>query len=154
MVDSNLPCILVLHGPNLNLLGLREPELYGSTTLGAIDQALAERAGVLGFRVECHQSNHEGVLIDLLHGARVRCAGVIVNPGGLTHTSVAIRDAIAAVGLPTVEVHVSNVAAREDFRRVSLVAPVCMGTISGFGARSYRLALDALAAKVSGTDAL
>ncbi|MEZ4406771.1 MAG: type II 3-dehydroquinate dehydratase [Polyangiales bacterium] len=136
--------VLVLHGPNLNLLGAREPEVYGRVTLSQIDQALAARAVARRFDVVCVQSNHEGALIDALHGAVGRCAGVVINPGGYTHTSVALRDAIAAVSLPTVECHLSNTAAREPFRRRSRIAPVCLGTVAGFGARSYLVALDAL----------
>lgn len=136
--------VLVLHGPNLNVLGAREPEVYGRTTLAQIDQALAARASSRGFAMECLQSNHEGALIDALHAAVGRCAGVLLNPGGYTHTSVALRDAVAAAALPTVECHLSNTAAREPFRRRSLIAPVCLGTVAGFGARSYLLALDAL----------
>lgn len=142
------PVVLVLHGPNLNLLGTREPEVYGTTTLAEIDAALAERAAARGCAVECHQSNHEGTLLDLLHGARGRCAGVVLNPGGLTHTSVALRDAIAAVALPVIEVHLTHTDAREPFRRRSLVAPVCAGRVSGFGAWSYYLALDGLLARL------
>jgi len=138
------PRILVLHGPNLNLLGAREPDIYGRSTLAEIDAALAARAEVAGVAVECHQSNHEGALIDLLHGAMGRCQGVVLNPGGYTHTSVALRDAVAAIGIPVVEAHLSNTDAREPFRRRSLVGPVCLGRVMGFGPRSYFLALDAL----------
>mgnify|MGYP000900627263 FL=1 len=138
------PRFLVLHGPNLNLLGRREPDIYGTATLADIDDALRRRGDALGVDVECHQSNHEGVLIDLIHGALGRCRGVVFNPGAYTHTSVALRDAVAAVALPVVEVHLSNTEAREDFRRVSLLGAVCLGRIMGFGARSYTLALDAL----------
>jgi 3-dehydroquinate dehydratase-2 len=140
--------ILVLHGPNLNLLGTRKPEIYGTTTLAAIDAELGRRAAAHGLTVETLQSNHEGALIDRLHAARGRAQGVIINPGGLTHTSVALRDAIEAVELPTIEVHLSNVHAREEFRHRSLLAPVCIGTISGLGVWSYYLALDALAARL------
>lgn len=138
------PRVLVLHGPNLNLLGVREPRVYGRTTLAEIDTALVARGASMGVAVECHQSNHEGTLIDLLHGCIDRCRGVLFNPGGYTHTSVALRDAVAAIGLPVVEVHLSNTEAREDFRRVSLLATVCVGRVVGFGARSYLLALDGL----------
>ena len=136
--------ILVLHGPNLNLLGEREPQVYGSQTMAEIDQRLVEQGKALNLDVRTLQSNHEGALIDALHQARGWAKGVIFNPGGYTHTSVALRDAIAAIDIPVVEVHLSNINAREEFRRHSLISPVCRGTIMGFGWRSYLLGLSAL----------
>ena len=139
--------ILVLHGPNLNLLGTREPEVYGSMTIEDIDSRLKEKARELGSEAICQQSNHEGALIDALQEARTWADGVIFNPGGYTHTSVALRDAIVAIGIPVIEVHLSNVYAREEFRNTSLISAVCKGKILGFGWISYILALYALVAE-------
>lgn len=137
--------VLILHGPNLNLLGTREPDVYGQMTLAEINRRLIEQGQGLGLEVQAFQSNSEGALIDALHAARQWAQGVVFNPGGYTHTSVALRDAVAAIDLPVVEVHLSNVQAREEFRHRSLIGPVCAGTIAGFGWQSYALGLTALA---------
>jgi 3-dehydroquinate dehydratase-2 len=141
---QNWLSLLVLHGPNLNLLGKREPGVYGLTSLDAINQLLEVEAQRLQVKVSPLQSNHEGVLVDAIHGAQGQHQGILINPGAYTHTSVAIRDAIAGVAIPTVEVHLSNVYRREEFRHHSYIAPVAIGQISGFGPDSYRLGLFAL----------
>ena len=139
--------VLVLHGPNLNLLGRREPQIYGSSTLPAIDRMIRDHARGRGVRVECRQSNLEGQLIDWLQAAeRDRFDGVVFNPGAFTHYSIALRDAVAAIGVPVVEVHLSNIHAREPWRHRSVIAPVARGQILGFGPVSYLLGLDALIA--------
>jgi 3-dehydroquinate dehydratase-2 len=136
--------ILILHGPNLNLLGTREPEIYGSMTLDDINAKLIELGESVGAEIKCMQSNHEGALIDALQDARTWANGVVFNPGGYTHTSVALRDAITAIGIPVVEVHISNVYAREEFRYASMISAACKGKIVGFGWKSYELGLRAL----------
>ena len=133
-----------MHGPNLNLLGLREPEIYGSSTLDIINRSLETDGERLQVGVDCLQSNHEGVLVDAIHNAREKYQGIVINAGAYTHTSVAIRDALLGVGIPTVEVHLSNIYTREEFRHHSYIAPIAIGQISGFGLDSYRLGLQAL----------
>jgi len=143
--------ILVLHGPNLNLLGTREPEVYGSLTLAEIDERLVAAGEKLGLEIRSFQSNSEGALIDALQEARNWASGVIFNPGGYTHTSVALRDAVTAIGIPVVEVHLSNVYSREEFRQHSMISAACKGKIVGFGWRSYWLALYALREMLAAT---
>jgi 3-dehydroquinate dehydratase-2 len=135
--------VLVIHGPNLNLLGEREPEIYGTQTLTDIDDAIAALAREIGIEVQCVQHNGEGEIVDALHGARSQYDAIVINPGAYTHYSYAIADAIAAIRIPAIEVHLSNIAAREAFRRTSVIAPVCKGSIAGFGSESYILALRA-----------
>ncbi len=136
--------ILILHGPNLNLLGTREPEIYGSLTLSDINARLVDLAAQYHAELVCKQSNHEGDLVDALQDARTWAGGVVFNPGAYTHTSIALRDAISAIGIPVVEVHLSNVYAREEFRHISMISAVCKGKVVGFGWRSYSLGLRAL----------
>ena len=136
--------ILVLHGPNLNLLGKREPEVYGSHTLEDVNRALVERASHLNVTLDCFQSNHEGGLVDKIHDAVGNRDGILINPGAYTHTSIALRDALSGVNIPTVEVHLSNIYSREEFRHHSYIAPIAVGQVSGFGVHSYCLGLDAL----------
>lgn len=143
------PRVLVAHGPNLNTLGSREPAIYGRLTLAEINQRLAARAGELGCEVVCFQSNHEGALIDFLQERGPDARGLVINPGGLTHTSVSLRDAVAGSGLLAVEVHLSNIHAREPFRHRSLLAPVCRGQVIGLGWRGYLLALEAIVGLLS-----
>ena len=143
-MSTDTPAVLVIHGPNLNLLGEREPEVYGTLTLEHIDGLIRARARAIGLEVRIAQSNVEGEIIDLIQDARTWASAIVLNPGGYSHTSVAIRDAVAAVDLPTVVVHLTNVAAREEFRQHDLVAGAAAGSIAGFGAQSYLLGLDAV----------
>ena len=143
--------ILVLNGPNLNLLGTREPEIYGSLTLEDINERLRRRAEAAGLDMECLQSNHEGVLVDAIQAARGRVDYIILNAAAFTHYSIAIRDAIAAVVVPVIEVHLSNIHQREDFRHKSVIAPVVLGQITGLGAESYMAALEAIICRIGGT---
>jgi 3-dehydroquinate dehydratase-2 len=137
--------ILVLHGPNLNLLGTRQPEIYGTKTLAEIDAAIAARGGELGVETSSRQSNSEGELVDAIQNARGWADALVINPAAYSHTSIAIRDALLAVGLPAVEVHLSNPSAREDFRHLDLVAGACLGVVAGFGSVGYLIALEQLA---------
>jgi 3-dehydroquinate dehydratase II len=150
-IDLSIPKlrVLILHGPNLNLLGLREPGIYGNSTLAEIDTQLVELGKTLNAEVHSFQSNHEGVLVDTIQASRDRYQGLVINAGAYTHTSVAIRDAISAVQIPTVEVHLSNIYKREEFRHHSYLAAISIGQISGFGAQSYYLGLQALLTHLS-----
>ncbi len=144
--------VIVINGPNLNLLGQREPDVYGSETLAEIEQSLVQNAIGLGVEVDTFQSNEEGVLVTAIGEASGKYDGIIINPAAYTHTSVALRDAIKACGVPTVEVHLSNTHSREDFRHKSLTAPVCIGQIMGFGGKGYLLALEGLIEKYRSND--
>ena len=139
--------ILVLNGPNLNLLGVREPDVYGTVTLADIEREVTEYAAERGARVDCFQSNHEGALIDKLHEARGAYDGIVYNPGAHTHYSYALRDAVSSIDVPTVEVHLSDISAREEFRRISVIAPVCVAQIKGKGKEGYKEAVDVLLAR-------
>lgn len=145
--------ILLVNGPNLNLLGVREPDIYGHETLADVEALVRETASVRGFDVTAVQSNHEGVLIDAIHEARTTCAGIVINPGGLTHTSVALRDALSGVALPVAEVHISDVYAREEFRHHSYVADVAAVHVIGEGIAGYRVATARLIELITGTNA-
>ncbi|MBO7516621.1 MAG: type II 3-dehydroquinate dehydratase [Spirochaetia bacterium] len=136
--------ILVINGPNLNMLGIREPEIYGHTTYAELEERIKTWASELGVDVELFQSNHEGAIIDSIQASYGQCDGIIINPAGYTHTSVAIPDAIKAVGIPAVEVHISDIDGREDYRRVSYIRPVCIATVQGKGIDGYREALELL----------
>ncbi|MEE4186871.1 MAG: type II 3-dehydroquinate dehydratase [Roseobacter sp.] len=144
-----MPSVLILNGPNLNLLGTRQPEVYGSTTLADIEARCIAHGQAIGMEVTFEQSNHEGTLVDEIHAARGAYNGIILNAGAYTHTSIALMDAIASVELPAIELHLSNVHARETFRHKSFIAKVCVGIICGFGAHGYTLAMDAMKAHVS-----
>lgn len=144
------PRLLLVNGPNLNLLGTREPDVYGTATLADVEQIVVDAAGARGFSVRAVQSNHEGVLIDAIHAAREDCAGIVINPGGLTHTSVVLRDALAGVGLPVAEVHISDVYAREAFRHHSYIADVAVVHVIGEGVAGYARAVDELITHLTG----
>ena len=138
--------LLLINGPNLNLLGTREPEKYGNTTLSDIEDMLKVRASELGLDLECFQSNHEGEIIDKIHSVRGKCDGIIINAGGLTHTSVSLRDALSSVSIPTVEVHMTNIHSREEFRHTSYISGVSVAQVVGFGKDSYKYALEGIVA--------
>lgn len=145
-----MPSILLINGPNLNLLGTRQPEVYGTTTLADVEKLVVDHGRARGLDVTCVQSNHEGALVDAIHAARGRHDGIALNAGAYTHTSIALRDAISSVELPVVEIHLSNIFAREQFRHESYISAVALGQITGFGVQSYVLAVDALAAHLEG----
>lgn len=149
MTVKGMLCMLqieVLNGPNLNMLGVREPGVYGSLSLAAIEQSIADKAKELGVEVSCFQTNHEGEMIDRIHAAFGKKHGIIINPGAWTHYSYAIRDALSAINVPTIEVHISNIHKREAFRHHSVVAPIALGQIAGLGSYGYIMALDAIVA--------
>ena len=149
---ATLPTVYVLNGPNLNLLGTREPETYGHAKLADVEKLCAESAARYGFSADCRQSNHEGELIDFIHEAHAKKAiGIVINAGGYSHTSIALHDALVAVKIPTVEVHVSNIYARENFRHHSFTAKAAFATLCGFGIDGYRLAISGLAARIGAT---
>ncbi len=149
MANAPAETIYVLNGPNLNLLGIREPETYGRATLADVEKLCAETSAQFGLKADCRQSNHEGELIDFIHEAHAKkAAGIIINAGGYSHTSIALHDALVAVKIPAVEVHISNVHARENFRHHSFTAKAAFATLSGFGIDGYRLAINGLAAKI------
>lgn len=152
MIISNQHTILVLHGPNLNLLGKREPEIYGKLTLEDINNQINERAKKIGVHVDFLQTNYEGKLVDAIQQSVGKYQCMIINPAAFTHYSIAVRDALAAVSVPAIEVHLSNIYRREEFRHHSVTAPVCHGQISGFGAHGYLLALEAAYALINGGD--
>ena len=143
--------LLLVNGPNLNLLGTREPAIYGADTLADVERIATDAAAARGFDLRAVQSNHEGVLLDAIHGARADCAGIVINPGGLTHTSVVLRDALSGVGLPVAEVHISNIVEREPFRHHSYVADVAVVHVVGEGVRGYATAVERLIAVLTGT---
>ena len=143
--EKNAPDVLVIHGPNLNMLGQREPELYGKTTLSMIDQDMEGLGNRLGLGVESFQSNHEGAIVDKIQSVTGSCHGIIINPAAYTHTSVAIRDVLLLLDVPIIEIHLSNIDKREPFRRTSMIADIVAGRIAGFGAHGYMLALEAMA---------
>jgi len=148
MADATSATIYVLNGPNLNLLGTREPETYGHATLADVEKLCAETAQQFGLTADCRQSNREGELIDFIHEARTKAVGIIINAGGYSHTSIALHDAIFGVKIPTVEIHISNIHARESFRHHSFTAKAAFASICGFGIDGYRLAISGLAAKI------
>ena len=149
---ASRPCVLLLSGPNLNLLGGREPEVYGTATLDDHVATATKVAAAHGIDIEHAQSNHEGEIVDAIHGARGRCAGIIINPGAFTHYAWSLHDALAAFDGPVIEIHLSNPNAREEWRHTSVISPVAVGTIAGFGAMSYELAVDAMARVLKGND--